>query len=461
MRDLTSGNPIKLIFFFTIPLLIGNVFQQFYHMADMIIVGQVLGKNALAAVGATGSLIFLILGFAQGLTAGLSIIVAQRFGAQDYRGVKKSFATGIVLSGVVTVILTLFSWFFMRPILVLMQTPAAIIEDSYTFISIIMWGIVASMGFNLLSNVIRAVGDSRTPLVFLIIATIVNIALDVVLIVYFRVGVAGAGIATVSAQAVAGILCLNYIKRRMPNLQLSRKDFRGIWTEVPAHLKVALPMAFQASIIAIGVIILQSAINGLGTDAVAAQATAGKIDQFATLPMASFGVTMATYTAQNYGARQYQRILTGVRQSLALSVGFSLIGGLTMIVFGQSLVGLFVNQGETEVLRLAQIYFNINGSMYWILAILFIVRYTLQGLGQSMVPTIAGIIELLMRCFAALVLMKSFGFVGAAVAIPLAWVGATIVLLYSYFKAVKRLKHLASAEETTSLAQAVAASEPV
>ncbi|GMC00599.1 MATE family efflux transporter [Enterococcus thailandicus] len=442
MRELTKGNPAKLIFIFTIPLLIGNIFQQFYNMVDMIIVGQTLGKNALAAVGSTGSLTFLIIGFAQGLTAGLAIITAQRFGAQDYRGLKKSFATSIIISLVVTIILTVLSLLFIRPMLQLMQTPPEIIDQAQAFISIILMGIFASMSFNLLSNVIRALGDSRTPLFFLIIAVIINVILDLVFIIHFGMGVEGAGIATVIAQVASSLLCLIYIKRKIPLLQLRKKDFVFDKKEIRTHLNISLPMAFQASIIAIGAIILQSALNSLGTDVVAAQAAAGRIDQFATQPMMSFGITMATFTAQNYGAKEYGRILKGVKQCLLMSGGFSIIAGAVVIIFGHSFVHLFVDASETRVFELAQIYFNINGSLYWILAILFILRYTLQGLGQSKIPTIAGIMELIMRSFAAIFLTALWGYPGAAAASPLAWIGSVAVLLYSYFKAIKKLRKL-------------------
>ncbi|MFS0950522.1 MATE family efflux transporter [Enterococcus thailandicus] len=442
MRELTKGNPAKLIFIFTIPLLIGNIFQQFYNMVDMIIVGQTLGKNALAAVGSTGSLTFLIIGFAQGLTAGLAIITAQRFGAQDYRGLKKSFATSIIISLVVTIILTVLSLLFIRPMLQLMQTPPEIIDQAQAFISIILMGIFASMSFNLLSNVIRALGDSRTPLFFLIIAVIINVILDLVFIIHFGMGVEGAGIATVIAQVASSLLCLIYIKRKIPLLQLRKKDFVFDKKEIRTHLNISLPMAFQASIIAIGAIILQSALNSLGTDVVAAQAVAGRIDQFATQPMMSFGITMATFTAQNYGAKEYGRILKGVKQCLLMSGGFSIIAGAVVIIFGHSFVHLFVDASETRVFELAQIYFNINGSLYWILAILFILRYTLQGLGQSKIPTIAGIMELIMRSFAAIFLTALWGYPGAAAASPLAWIGSVAVLLYSYFKAIKKLRKL-------------------
>ncbi len=287
MRDLTTGTPAKLIFLFTIPLLVGNIFQQFYNMVDMIIVGQTIGKEALAAVGATGSITFLIIGFAQGLTAGLSIITAQRFGAQDFRGVKKSFAVAIIISFTVTAILTVLSLVFLRPLLLLMQTPPDIIQQAQEFISVILGGMFASMAFNLLSNMIRALGDSRTPLFLLIFAVIINVILDLVFIINFHMGIAGAGYATVIAQISASLMCLIYIKRKIPLLQVSKSDFKIDKDTIFTHLNAGLPMAFQSSIIAIGAVVLQSALNSLGTDVVAAQAAAGRIDQFATQPMMS------------------------------------------------------------------------------------------------------------------------------------------------------------------------------
>lgn len=427
---------------FTVPLLIGNVFQQFYNMVDMIIVGQTLGKNALAAVGATGSLTFLIIGFAQGLTAGLAIITAQRYGAKDYRGLKKSFAASVVISLIVTIVLTVLSLVFIHPMLQLMQTPPEIIDQAQTFISIILLGIFASMSFNLLSNVIRALGDSRTPLFFLIIAVIINVVLDLIFIILFGMGVEGAAIATVIAQVSSSVLCLVYIKKKIPLLQLRKKDFSFDKEEIRVHLNAALPMAFQSSIIAIGAIVLQAALNSLGTDVVAAQAAASRIDQFANQPMMSFGIAMATFSAQNYGAKEYGRILKGVKQTLMMSIGFSLVAGATVIFFGHSLMKLFVSSSETRVFELAQTYFNINGSLYWILAILFILRYTLQGLGQSKIPTIAGMMELLMRSFAAIILTGMLGYAGAAAASPLAWAGSVAVLLYSYLRSMKQLKQL-------------------
>ena len=440
MKELTHGNPAKLILLFTLPLFVGNVFQQFYSMIDMLVVGQVLGKDALAAVGATGSVSFLIIGFAQGLTSGLSIITAQRFGAKDLQGVRKSFAASIVISLVVTVILTILSLVFLRPLLLLMQTPPELLNQAQDFISVILAGIFAAMSFNLLSNMVRALGDSRTPLFFL--AAAVNVVLDLIFIIYFHMGVAGAGYATVIAQVFASLLCVWFIRRKIPLLQISRKHFSFDKKELGLHLRAALPMGFQSSIIAIGAVILQSALNTLGTDVVAAQAAASRIDQFAILPMMSFGITMTTFTAQNLGAKQYGRILQGVKYGLLMSGAFSLFAGLLVITCGRTFIALFVARSETHVFDLAQTYFTINGSLYWVLATLLILRYTLQGLGQAKIPTIAGMMELIMRSFAAIILTHSFGFAGAAFASPLAWIGSTLVLLASYFKAIRRLKQL-------------------
>ncbi|WP_034992495.1 MATE family efflux transporter [Liquorilactobacillus vini] len=442
MKELTKGSPIKLIILFTLPLVIGNLFQQLYSISDTLIVGQTLGVKALAAVGSTGSIQFLIIGFAQGLTAGLSILTAQYFGAHDYQQVRQSFATSIVICAVVTVFLTAVSLTFIHLILQLMQTPADIEKNAQIFISIIFAGIFASMAFNLLSNVIRALGDSRTPLYFLIVAAVVNIILELIFILIFKMGVSGAGIATVIAQFLSVLLCIGYIMRHIPLLQVHKQDFQSItWKKIAHHLYIGLPMAFQASIIAIGSIMIQSAINGLGTTAVAATTAASKIDQIATLPMMSLGIGMATFTAQNYGAKLYDRILLGVKQCLLVSIGFSLFGGALVISFGKAMVTLFVGKAAKEVLDLSQVYFNVNGSAYFILAVLFILRYTLQGLGQSVVPTLAGMAELAMRCVAALVLANSLGYLGACFANPLAWLGSCLVLGISYFKAIKMLKY--------------------
>lgn len=308
---MTSGNPAKLIVMFTIPLLIGNIFQQLYSMADTLIVGRTIGVHALAAVGCTGSISFLILGFAMGVSSGLSIITAQKFGASDERGVRRSVVTGALISLAVTVILTAISVPLARQILQWMRTPEEIIDDAYKYIVVILMGIIASMLFNFLSNIIRALGDSRTPLFFLIIACIVNIILDFTFILLLKMGVAGAAWATIFSQLLSAFMCLLYIRKNLPILHLSREDWEVSWIDFKQHLRIALPMGFQMSIIAIGAVVLQFVLNGLGAVAVAAFSAAQKIDQIANQPMNSFGMTMATYAAQNYGAGKIDRIKKG------------------------------------------------------------------------------------------------------------------------------------------------------
>ena len=439
-KDLTHGSPAKLIFLFTIPLLIGNMFQQFYNIADTLIVGRTLGVNALAAVGCTGGVCFLILGFAEGITAGLAILTAQRFGAGDEDGVRRSFAAGIVLTILVTAVLTTASVLLAHQILAWLRTPAAIEPQAYSFLVIILGGIAASMFFNLLSNVIRALGDSRTSLIFLTIACLVNIALDFAFILGLRLGVAGAGFATVTAQVFSCVCCLIFIHKKFPLLHLHRQDFCGLSHELGSHLRLGIPMGFQSSIIALGMLFLQAALNGLGATSVAAYTAATKVDQFATMPMMSFGMAMATYAAQNYGAGKFDRIRRGVKQCLVISVSFSVVMTFVNIFFGKNLIGLFVDNAQ-NVVNLAQIYLLVNGIPYSILAVLFVVRYTLQGLGQSFVPTFAGAMELVMRVVAAFALVGPLGFAGASASNPLAWVGSAVPLCIAYVHLMKKFPH--------------------
>ena len=432
-KDMTSGKPIKLIWNFTIPLLIGNLFQQLYNMADTFIVGRTIGVHALASVGSTGSIIFLILGFANGLTAGLAIPLAQRYGAKNYSGVKRSFYVSILISAVVAILLTILSMVFCRQILEIMQTPVEIIDGAYDYLMIIFAGIFSSMAFNLLSNIFRSIGDAKTPLYFLVIACIMNIILDVVFIAGFGMGVEGAGYATVLSQIFSALACILYIWKKIPILRLNSKDFVAESSDVKEHVRISFPMAFQSSIIAIGAIIIQITLNQLGATAVAAYTAAQKIDQVAILPMMSFGVTMATFVAQNYGAKKYDRIWRGVRDCIKLSLTFAISVGIILNVFSPIFIRAFVGVGHEEVVELGAIYFITNGTMYSLLSLLFIYRYTLQGVGKTFTPTVAGIMELCMRAFAAVVLSNLYGYTGATMANPLAWLGSLIPLMIAYY----------------------------
>lgn len=439
-KNMTSGNPAKLIFFFALPLIIGNIFQQFYSMADTMIVGRTIGVTALAAVGCTGSLSFFIIGFVNGFTSGLAVITAQRFGAKDMEGVKKSFATGILLTIFLSIGMTILAVLIARPVLELLQTPAEILDDATSYITIIFAGIGATALFNLCSNMLRALGDSKMPLCFLVIACLLNIVLDLVLILFFHMGVAGAGTATVFSQLVSGICCLIYIKYKVPAFWISRKHFELHRREVSAQLRIAFPMAFQMSIIAIGSLIVQSVLNTFGSTAVASYTAAQKIDSIATMPLNSFGSAMSTYTAQNYGAGKQDRIRKGVTQCILMSVSFSIVMGLVNIFFGGNLASLFVGNSEPQVLENARTYLSISGSLYWSLALLFIYRFTLQGLGNSSIPTLSGVLELLMRIFAALVLARLAGFTGICCSCPLAWIVACIPLGIAYHTIMRRFE---------------------
>lgn len=432
-KNLTEGNPAKLIFFFTMPLIAGNIFQQLYAFVDTLLVGRFLGVEALAAVGCTGSLMFFMIGFVIGLTTGFSIYTGQRFGANDEEGVRRSAAVCIVLSVVSSIILTVFGTLFCRTFLIWMQTPTEILDDATKFISIVYGGISITVMFNMLSNLIRALGDSRTPLYFMILATVINIILEVLFILVFGWGVSGAAAATVTAQLLSNLFCILYIVKKLPILHIRREDWHLSKKILWEHLKVGLPMGFQASIIAIGAVILQIALNHLGPIAVAAYAAAQKVDAIAVMPMMSFGMAMAAYTAQNYGAKKIDRIEKGVNQCMLMSGAFSIMVGLFTIFCGSYIMYMFVGDGQQQVIDYGQMYLTVNGVNYVILSLLFVYRYTLQGLGQNMVPTIAGVMELFMRAGAAIVLVDNFGYIGACFANPMAWIGACLPLAVAYY----------------------------
>jgi putative MATE family efflux protein len=447
-KNLTVGSPAPLILSFAVPLFIGNIFQQFYNMADTFIVGRTIGVTALAAVGSTGSLNFLILGFMIGFTQGAAIITSQRFGAGDERGIRKSFAATVAISTGMTLALMLVSVLSARPLLALLRTPAEIADDAYRYIIIIFWGIPSAALFNLLSNTMRAVGDSHTPLLFLVLACVINIILDLVFILVLGMGVEGAAYATVIAQLVSGLLCIAVIAKRLPILAITGAERRLDVKELVAHLHLAVPMGFQLSIIAIGTVAVSYALNLLGTRAVAAFTAAVKIDQAASMVLQSFGAAMTVYAAQNYGARKIDRIRKGLVQCALMSGSYAVCIGLVFLFFGRPLAAIFLGPGSGEVLSMAHRYLLITGVFYIFLSALFVLRQTLQGLGDSVTPTIAGIMELVMRTFAAIILGKYWGFTGICFANSLAWIGALIPLSIAVAGTMRRLNRAGLARRT-------------
>ncbi|QKJ20942.1 MATE family efflux transporter [Microbacterium hominis] len=438
-RSLITGSPWRVILAFSVPLLIGNVVQQLYHFADAVVVGRHLGVDALAAVGATGSLIFLLFGFVWGMTSGFAIPTAQAFGAGDIAAVRRSVATGTILTAVASALVTIAGPLLARPALELMNTPAELMDDATVFAQVSLVGISTMLFFNYLSAVIRAIGDSRTPLVFLTIACVLNIVLVVVIVAALEGGVGGAAWATVISQAVSVALTLAYVRRRIPVLRVRRADWKVTRADHVAHLRLGLPMGFQASIIGLGTLVVQIALNDLGADAVAAYTTASRVDGLAVALLQSIGLAASMYVAQNFGAGRPDRIRRGVVQATWLAVGVSVVLGAALIFGGAAMVRLFVGEGSDEVVDLAALMLVINGLTYWVLGILFVLRGALQGLGDAITPTITGVVELVARVGAAVALGASFGYVGVVWSNPLAWIGAVVILVPAYIAAHRRL----------------------
>jgi putative MATE family efflux protein len=457
---LTTGRPWRVILAFSVPLLLGNIVQQLYQFADAIVVGRHLGVTSLAAVGATGSLLFLLLGFAWGLTSGFAIPIAQAFGARDDAGVRRSVATGVALSGATSVVLTVVAPLIAGPILALLQTPPELMAEATTFTQISFLGAGATMFFNYLSAIIRAIGDSRTPLVFLTISCALNVGLVILLVGPVGWGVGGAALATVVAQAVSVLLCLEFVRRRLPMLHLRREDWRITRADIADHLRLGLPMGFQASIIAIGTLTVQVALNTLGADAVAAYTTASRVDSLAVALLASLGLAVSMYSAQNHGGRRPDRIRRGVVEAAWMAVGSAIVLGGLLVAFGSIMVRLFVGEGSDEVVRMAHLMLILNGAGYWALGLLFVFRGALQGLGHTLVPTVTGVIELVARVAAAIVLGGLWGFPGVALSNSLAWVGAILLLVPAYVRAHRRLAKLPVAPDEATETSAIAIMGP-
>ncbi|OFI47239.1 MATE family efflux transporter [Floricoccus penangensis] len=442
MNDLTKGNISKGLILFTLPLLLGNFFQILYHTTDTIIVGQTLGKLALASVGATGAVNFLIVGFAQGLTSGLTIVTAQRFGAKHFQDVKKSFATGLVFTVVASLILSVLSVIFIGPLLKLMQTPDEIFEGAKTFMTFMLGGMIFANLFNFLSNALRALGDSKTPLYALVISSIANIILEYTAILGLGWGIAGASIATVTAQAISVCYLVYHISKKVPELYFPTEYLKFDKNEFKEHARLSLPMGFQSSIIAIGSITLQIALNTLGTNAVATQSIVSKVDQFAMLPMISIGLAMSTFAAQNYGAQKYKRIISGLKQATLISVIWGIIYAILLITFNHQITTVFISSSETAVINMAKQYYIINGAFYWLLAILFSTRGTIQGLGNSKIPTLAGFMELFMRAGVAIYGVHKMSYTIVVASNPAAWIGSILVLIPTILVTVRSFKKL-------------------
>lgn len=437
---MTTGSPGKMIFNFTMPIFIGNIFQQFYNMADTVIVGKFVGNAALAAVGACGTLNFLIIGFLQGVTAGFTVVTAQHFGAGNMKAMRKSVASGAVLTAVISVILTVLSMLSMSKVLHMMNTPSDMYGEAYGYIMVICGGIIAQALYNYLASVLRALGDSKRPLYFLVIAALLNIVLDLVFIIAFGMGAAGAAYATVIAQGVSGILCLIYIAKKVPVLHLHKENWEMDGNLISWQLKIGLPMAFQYSITAIGTIIVQSCLNILGSTAAAGFAAANKIEQVFTQAYVALGTTMATYCAQNMGAGSYTRIRKGFKSATLIGFVYAIVTGAIIFFGGKYMTVFFVSENVNQIMGYVDIYLRCVSVSFLPLVIVNLYRNGIQGMGYGLLPMTAGIAELVGRSGAALIASHFGSYMGICLASPAAWVLAGALLIVMYFKIMKGKK---------------------
>lgn len=432
-KDMTDGSPMKLILGFSVPLLFGFLFQQFYNLVDTIIVGRFLGVDDLAAVGATGSINFLIIGFCMGVCNGFSIPISHKFGAKDYEGMRRYVANGTWLAIFFAVVVTVATTLLCRDILVLMKTPENILENAHTYIWIIFLGIPTTFLYNMVSGVIRALGDSKTPVMFLVLSSFINIGLDLFFIVNLHMGVAGAAWATVIAQAVSGLGCLAFMIWKFEILHVKREEWKPDTHMMSVLCGMGVPMGLQYSITAIGSVILQSATNTLGSQAVASVTAAGRICNFLACPFDAMGSTMATYGGQNVGAGKLERLGKGLKSCVTLGAGYSVIALLVAVLFGGQLGTLFVDGGEITIIENVKLFLIWNTAFYFPLALVNIVRFLIQGMGFPVFAILAGVFEMIARALAGLFLVPAFGFVGVCLGSPIAWILADAFLIPAYF----------------------------
>ena len=439
VKDMTNGSPSKHILGFAVPMLFGMLFQQFYNLVDTIIVGKTLGVEALAGVGATGSINFMIIGFCMGVCNGFVIPVAQCFGAKKPADLRKYVFNGYICSIVFAIVLTLASVIFCRRILIIMNTPTDIIDHAYNYIVVIFIGIPTVFLYNMVSGVIRSLGDSKTPVVFLVLSSIINVVLDFFLILVCKMGVAGAGWATVTSQLISGLTCLIYMYKKYDILKGDKSE-RVLDRRFITNLCMnGVPMGLQYSITAIGSTILQAAVNTLGSTYVAAMTAGSKMFNFTCCPFDALGSTMATYAGQNVGAAKIKRLGQGVRSAMIIGSIYSVLSLVALYFTTDYIALLFVNASETTIIALTRQFILASACFYIPLTGVNVVRFCIQGMGFSVFAISAGILEMIGRAFAAIILIPSIGFMGACLASPIAWIAADAFLFPAFIHCAKKL----------------------
>ena len=445
-KDMTMGSPLRMILLFSVPVLLGNIFQQFYNMVDTIIVGQYLGEDALAAVGSTGCLMFLVLGFANGIAQGFGVMVSHAFGAKDFKLLKHYVALSLILTAIVSLLLTIPTVAASRQFLILMKTPDNILGLADSYIKVIFAGILLTMSYNVASGILRGIGDSKTPLYFLILSSFLNIVLDLFLIVVVKLGTAGAAYATIIAQGVSALLCFIYMFRKFDILKTSREDYYLDGYGVFNMLSIGIPMALNYSITAIGTMILQGAVNIFGSSVVAAFTAASKVENLSTQTMPTLGTAIATYCGQNLGAGKYKRIYEGMRKGFFICIFISLAASAICVFGGRFIVSWFVSNPSEEIFDYAMQYLNTISFFMLPLAWIFLYRNALQGLNRGLVPMLSGVVEMVCRIIVIAVTLNPFGYWAVRLASPITWLFTGILLIVTYFiwEKQSRKKHAGS-----------------
>lgn len=444
MKELTEGNPAKVIILFAIPIIIGNICQQIYNVVDTIIVGRFVSYHALAGIGAINGLNFVILNFFLGLTEGLSIKTAQYFGARDKERMRKSVGTSLMICIAFTVLMSIVSTSLTDSMLHLINTPEDVFPFARDYITIIFTGMVALVAYNMIACILRAVGDSRTPLYFLIFASVVNIGLDLLFILTFNLGIKGAAAATVTSQLISAVLCFAYAFNRFPDLRISFKDMIPSRTDIREHLRISLPMAFQFSIIGIGIIVLQYALNGFPSTYIAGFTAGSKVQNLCISVGISIGMAMASYVGQNYGARAFDRIKKGVNAALVICLGVCIVVCTIMTLFAEPLTSMFlekeIGEDATEIYYASKTYLKMCAIFFPFLFSIFVYRNALQGMGKTTWPLISGFLELVIRTVVALTLPAAIGYMGIPLTDASSWTGASLFLLTAYYISLHKAK---------------------
>ena len=449
IKTMTSGKPAFLILTFTLPLMIGNVFQQLYTVVDTMVVGKALGVNALAAIGAADWLNWLMLGMIQGITQGFGILMAQEFGAGKYDDLRKTIGSSMTLSLLSSVLLLCAGQMIARPVLELLQTPPEIIGDALLYLRIMYLGVPIVISYNLFATVLRSLGDGKTPLYAMIFAAVVNIALDLLFVLGFGLGIGGAAAATLIAQLFSSLFCLYHI-RKIEILALCRSDFRLQGHRPMSLLMLGSPMAFQNAIISIGGMIVQFVVNSFGVIFIAGFTATNKLYGVLEVAATSYGYSMVTYTGQNMGAGKADRIRKGTRAAVLISIVTSALIGAVMLLGGKAILSCFISgtpEEFTQTLRVAYYYLSVMSVFLPILYLLHVLRSVIQGMGNTVLPMLSGIAEFVMRAITAVLLPMAFGEVGIFYAEIMAWIGADVILIFSYFSVTKKVEKLLQKQE--------------